>query len=134
VRHHRCLVPASGWYEWQKSGEGGRKQPFYIHATDDTGLCFAGLWATHLREGVEAHSFAILTRAAAEELAHIHNRMPVVLPPSAFAEWLDPAVAGSQDLLDQAVAQSLSHFSSYPVSAYVSSPRNQGEGCIAPLS
>jgi putative SOS response-associated peptidase YedK len=134
VRHHRCLVPASGWYEWQKSAEGGRKQPFYIHALDNSGLCFAGLWSTYLHEGAEVDSFAILTRAASQELAHIHNRMPVVLPPAAFAEWLDPAVAGSQGVLDQTVAQALSHFASYPVSAYVSSPRNQGERCIEPLN
>jgi putative SOS response-associated peptidase YedK len=134
VRHHRCLVPATGWYEWQKGAEGGRKQPFYIHLADDTGICFAGLWSTHLREGAEQHTFAILTHAAAEELAHIHNRMPLVLPADAFAEWLDPAVAGSQSVLDQAIDQSLTRFASYPVSAYVSSPRNQGERCIAPLS
>lgn len=134
VRHHRALIPATGWYEWQKSGEGGRKQPFYIHAADHRGLCFAGLWSTHLQEGVEMHSFAILTRAASDELSHIHNRMPLVLPPAAFAEWLDPALAGSQDLLDQASAQALTHFASYPVSSFVSSPRNQGERCIQPLS
>jgi putative SOS response-associated peptidase YedK len=134
VRHHRCLVPASGWYEWQRSSEGGRKQPYYIHAVNDAGLCFAGLWSTHLRAGVEADTFAILTRAAADELAHIHNRMPLVLPTTAFAEWLDPAVAGDQSVLDQAVSQSLMHFASYPVAAYVNSPRNQGERCIAPLS
>jgi putative SOS response-associated peptidase YedK len=134
VRHYRCLVPASGWYEWQKSPDGGRKQPYYMHALDDAGLCFAGLWSTHRREGVEAHTFAILTRATADELAHIHHRMPLVLPSAAYAEWLDPAVAGGQGLLDQAVAQSLTHFASYPVSPYVSSPRIQGERCIAPLS
>ncbi|MGA3158635.1 MAG: SOS response-associated peptidase [Steroidobacteraceae bacterium] len=133
VRHNRCLVPASGWYEWQQGAVGARKQPFYIHAADNAGLCFAGLWSTHLREGVEAHTFAILTRAASEELAFIHHRMPLVLPSAVFAEWLDPGVAGSQELLDQAVGQSLTHFASYPVSAYVSSSRNQGERCIAPL-
>jgi putative SOS response-associated peptidase YedK len=134
VRHHRCLVPATGWYEWQKSAEGGRKQPFYIHSADDVGICFAGLWSTHLHEGAEQHTFAILTRAAAAELAHIHNRMPLVLPPTAFGAWLDPAIAGSQSILDQAIGQSLTQFASYPVSAYVSSPRNQGERCIAPLN
>jgi len=134
VRNTRCLVPASGWYEWQKGAAGARKQPYYIHAADDSGLCFGGLWSTHLREGTEQDTFAILTRAASEELAHIHPRMPVVLPADAFAEWLDPGVSGSQALIDQTVAHSRTHFASYPVSSYVSSSRNQGERCLTPLN
>jgi putative SOS response-associated peptidase YedK len=134
VRHHRCLVPASGWYEWQKSTTATSKQPFYIHAADNAGLCFAGLWSAHQREGAEMNTFAILTRAASAELSHVHNRMPVVLPSESFAAWLDPGASADQQTLDQAVGQSLAHFDSYPVSTYVNAPRNQGERCIAPLN
>jgi putative SOS response-associated peptidase YedK len=133
VRHSRCLVPASGWYEWQKGSAGAAMQPFYIHPADNSGVCFAGLWSTHSREGSEAQTFAILTRSASEELATIHVRMPLVLPATAYAEWLDPGVSGSQALLDQFAASSLSHFASYPVSTFVNGTRNQGERCIEPL-
>jgi putative SOS response-associated peptidase YedK len=134
VRHNRCLVPASGWYEWQKGTAGSPKRPFYIHAADNSGMCFAGLWSKNAREGIETHTFAILTRAASEELASIHIRMPLVLPSTAYAEWLDPGVLGNQALLDQFSARAVGHFASYPVSTFVNGTRNQGPRCIEPLN
>lgn len=129
VRSARALVPALGWYEWQVR-EGG-KQPYFLHAAGMSGFCFAGLWSAHRgAEGPEQLSFAILTRGAASALAPVHNRMPMVLAPELFAEWLAPWKAEHSAHLASFVARSLEEFEYYPVSRYVNAPRNQGERCI----
>jgi putative SOS response-associated peptidase YedK len=129
VRNARALVPALGWYEWQ-AREGG-KQPYFIHAQGLTGFCFAGLWSAHRgADGQEQLSFAILTRGASTPLAPVHNRMPVVLAPELFAEWLAPWKNEHSAHLASFVARSLEDFEYYPVSRYVNAPRNQGERCI----
>ena len=129
VRSTRALVPALGWYEWQV--QGGAKQPYFIHAAGMQSVCFAGLWSTHRNsEGQEQLSFAILTRGASAALMPVHNRMPVVLAPELFAEWLAPWKSAHGAHLASFVARSLEQFEYYPVSRYVNAPRNQGERCI----
>ena len=129
VRSTRALVPATGWYEWQ-AREGG-KQPYFIHAPGLSGFCFAGLWSTHRgADGQDSLSFAILTRSAATSLMPVHNRMPVVLAPELFAEWLAPWKSEHSARLAAFVARSSKDFEYYPVSRYVNAPRNQGERCI----
>jgi putative SOS response-associated peptidase YedK len=133
VRHFRALVPALGWYEWQVHR--GVKQPFYIHPDGDEGVCFAGLWSE--RSGADGQvqlSFAILTRAASAALAPVHDRMPVVLPPATYDEWLAPWPDGHAERLAACVARSLEQFAYHPVARYVNSPRNQGERCIEPVA
>ncbi|MCC5809368.1 MAG: SOS response-associated peptidase, partial [Ectothiorhodospiraceae bacterium] len=71
--HRRCLVPADGWFEWQKTESG--KVPQYIYNADGELLFFAGIY--EIGEGAGEPSFAILTQPAAKHLAHIHDRMPV---------------------------------------------------------
>ncbi|NNG36655.1 SOS response-associated peptidase [Nakamurella aerolata] len=104
----RCLVPASGFYEWQKldtapatgksRGRAG-KQPFYITPKDGSVLAFAGLWEFwRSPDGAAVVSNTIITTAAVGEMAGIHDRMPLVLPASEWALWLDPAVGGEQVL------------------------------------
>ena len=129
VRHTRALVPALGWYEWR--AEAGAKQPYFIHAADMAGVCFAGLWSTHRDSaGTEQHTFAILTRAASVQLTPVHNRMPVVLAPALFDEWLAPWTGEHGTHLASFVSRALDDFEYYPVSRYVNTPRNQGERCI----
>ncbi len=129
VRSARALVPALGWYEWQV--EGSAKQPYFIHAAGMQGVCFAGLWSTHRNsEGQEQLSFAILTRGASTQLMPVHKRMPVVLSPDLFEEWLAPWKSENSAHLASFVARSLEQFEYYPVSRYVNAPRNQGERCI----
>src|SRR5262249_50443175 len=82
----RCIVPASGYYEWQKT-EGKGKQPFYIHDENDEYLPFAGLYTTWKNpEGKEIHSFTIITTAPTVNLQQIHDRMPVILGLQALLE------------------------------------------------
>jgi putative SOS response-associated peptidase YedK len=94
----RCIVPASGYYEWQKT-EGKGKQPFYIHDENDEYLPFAGLYTTWKNsEGTEIYSFTIITTQPTVNLKAIHDRMPVILEPAAEEVWLDPDVTDPQEL------------------------------------
>ncbi|MBN9669213.1 SOS response-associated peptidase [Roseibium aggregatum] len=90
VRHHRCLVPASGFYEWRRTPDG--KQPFWIHPADGDILAFAGLWDTWCDpDGGDIDTGAILTMQSNRMMSEIHHRMPVILKPDAFDDWLDTA-------------------------------------------
>ncbi len=130
LRHGRCLVPASGFYEWK--AEGGRKQPMYIHARDGGLLAFAGLRATW--EGPEGplHTVCILTTTPNELLAPIHDRMPVILAPGGWAAWLDPDAgsANMKALLAPCPAEALA---AHPVGTEVGNVRHDHPGLVAPL-
>uniref|UniRef100_A0A7C1FJD2 Abasic site processing protein n=1 Tax=Caldilinea aerophila TaxID=133453 RepID=A0A7C1FJD2_9CHLR len=132
-RRRRCIVPASGFYEWMKKN--GGKQPYYITSGDGTLLGFAGLWESWTGpEGEEIESCTILTTDANEEVARLHNRMPVILAPEDYATWL----GDGQEATPAQLAQ-LKHLfrpfpagrlKLYPVSSYVNNPRNEGAACI----
>ena len=84
IRRRRCLIPADGFYEWQKTPT-GKKQPFLIERPDSRVFAFAGLWESWMdAEGNELDSAAILTTQANETLAPIHDRMPVVIDPENY--------------------------------------------------
>ncbi|HEX5211176.1 MAG TPA: SOS response-associated peptidase [Pseudolabrys sp.] len=88
MKRRRCLIPADGFYEWQRTGE--RKQPFYVRAKSGVPLAFAGLWETWTGpNGEELDTAAIVTTRANKTLAPIHERMPVIVPPEAFDLWLN---------------------------------------------
>lgn len=131
-QRQRCLVPADGFYEWQKTA--GAKQPYFIRRRDARPLVFAGLW-DRWEGGPEGpvDSFTILTTAPNDVVAPIHNRMPVILPAVHYDAWLDPAnrdVEGLQALLGPFPAAEMT---AYPVSRYVNSPRNEGPECVSPV-
>lgn len=97
IRRRRCLIPADGFYEWAKVAGHKKKQPYYIHRTDGEPIVFAGVWERwsppvgaddELEEGETLETCTILTCAPNETMAAIHNRMPVLLPPSAWDDWL----------------------------------------------
>ena len=91
MKRRRCLFPADGFYEWRR--EANAKQPFFIHAKDDSPLAFAGLYETWTGpNGEEQETAAIVTTAANRTLQPIHDRMPVIVPPEAQDFWLDPNV------------------------------------------
>ena len=90
----RCLVPADGFYEWRREAETGRKTPFWIHPVDQAVLTFAGIWETWTHVAADPlHTFAILTTSANEDVRHVHDRMPVIVPVEDRARWLDRATA-----------------------------------------
>lgn len=89
-KRRRCLVPVTGFYEWQK-GEGKTKTPMYIHLKDQELFALAGLWEVwHSPDGDELRTFTIITTDANDFMTPIHNRMPVILRKADYATWLDP--------------------------------------------
>jgi putative SOS response-associated peptidase YedK len=94
-RRRRCLVPADGFYEWRKDPDApksAKKQPYFIHSPDGEPYAFAGLWEVWRgpnRDQEPLRSCTIITTTPNEPMAAIHDRMPVILPRSAWATWLD---------------------------------------------
>ncbi len=132
-RRRRCLVPADGFYEWQKSEAG--KQPFYIRLQGGGTFAFAGLWEFWRGpEGETIESCALLTTQPNSLLRPLHDRMPVILPRSDYALWLDPEVQTVERLQPLLVPYPAERMEAYPVGRYVNSPENEGPRCIEPLS
>jgi len=131
IKRTRCLVPSLGWYEWKKPETTRQtKQPYFIHLPNRELFHFAGLWSSWTPKGGETIlSFAILTRDAAPGIAHIHDRMPVVLPRDAYEAWLDPTAEDGRAAAATAAGAAVTNLAAHPVSTYVNSPRNQGEEC-----
>jgi putative SOS response-associated peptidase YedK len=130
-KRRRCLIPASGFYEWQKLN--GSKQPLYIQPTEEALFAFAGLWELwHSADGGEIESCTILTTTPNELMAQIHNRMPVIVEPGDYDLWLEPGDDPEQGL--HLLRPFPSHkMAAYPVSTLINSPRNDSPECIAPL-
>jgi putative SOS response-associated peptidase YedK len=131
----RCIIPVSGYYEWQ-TGADGKKQPMFIHDPSGEAMPLAGLWERwRTPEGTTLESFAVLTRAAEGFMQAIHDRMPLEVPPDQLDLWLDPNVQTAQTLapvLRSSPRLALERLRTRPVSALVSSPRNDGPECLDP--
>lgn len=124
VRHHRCLVPANGFYEW--TGGRGRKQPYLIRPRAGGVFAFAGLhehWQG--ADGSEIETMAILTVAANKTMSALHDRMPAILAPQAFDSWLDcqSGESAAMDLLAPAPEDLLE---TMPVTPKLNNPRFDG--------
>lgn len=131
-RQRRCLIPASGFYEWQTLPTG--KQPFYFTLRDDDLMAFAGLWEQwRSPDGTVVESCTILTTAANEIVAPIHDRMPVIIPSDLDARWLDPGADIGQ-LYDLCRTPPPVALHCYPVSPAVNQVRNDSEALIQPYS
>ncbi|HEY7644887.1 MAG TPA: SOS response-associated peptidase [Hyphomicrobiales bacterium] len=127
-KERRCLIPASGYYEWISVTEPGeakpRKQPFYITRKDSLPLTFAGLWE-RWKDGML--SFTILTTGAGTATRHLHDRMPVILDQAAMSLWVDHGKVHLPGDLDERVEL-------FPVSPKVNSSRYDGPDCVEPLA
>jgi len=124
LQARRCLVPADGFYEWAERG--GAKQPYHIGLREGGPFAFAGLW--------EGETCSVLTTEAAPALREIHGRMPVIVSPPCYADWLDPGRPPERELLAQLVAQAPGDWAIHPVSARVNSARIDDPACIAPAA
>ena len=124
-RRHRCLVPAEGFYEWQRRGS--RKQPMFIHRRDGEPMAFAGLWAAWRdANGEWLRSCAIVTTNANNTVAPLHDRMPVVLEERDWDCWLDPG-SGDVDALRHLLQPASDDLLvAYPVGSAVNSADNDG--------
>jgi putative SOS response-associated peptidase YedK len=134
-RTSRCLIPATGYYEWATSlGKFPPKQPFYITTKSGEPLSIAGIWSTWRNEkGELIQSASIITREAVDELATIHSRMPVFMARDRWDEWLDPKNRDIHSL--QALMQNenpTAGLATRPVSPRVNVVANNGPEIIAP--
>lgn len=134
LRERRCLVPADGYYEWQKTSSG--KQPLRITMPDGELFAFAGLWEKWSGPaGEPLLTFTIVTTAALPSLTHIHHRMPFILRPEQEGYWLNGFSGG-----DAQTARSFlnrlkpaGNLIAYPVSKRVNSPKNDDPLCAEPV-
>jgi putative SOS response-associated peptidase YedK len=132
-RRKRCLIAASGFYEWQKTGD-KQKQPYYIHRRDDKPFAFAGLWEVWSKGEEPVESSTILTTEANDLMRPLHDRMPVILDTKNFDRWLDSAQQDPKKLEPLLVPYSGKSLAAYPISTWVNSPRNQGPKSIEPVA
>jgi len=133
MRHHRCLIPADGFFEWK--GARGAKHPYYFRRPGRDPFCFAGIfdhWGA--ADGSEIESAAILTTAANDFMAPIHDRMPVVIPASAYDRWLDPEQQRPAELNDLLRAPPEDFFVREPVSPLINHVKNDLPECVEPAS
>ncbi len=127
----RCLIPATGFYEWQKQEDSKIKLPFYIHTSDNNIFSLAGLWSLWKDpDGGEFHTYTILTTEPNKLMEPIHKRMPVILRTEDEDKWLDESADKSslQNLFDPYPANLMT---AHPVSTFVNSPVNNTADCIA---
>lgn len=131
-RRRRCLVPASGFYEWQRSSGGKIRTPFYFTPEQSgAALVFAGLWDEWHRGGEVLRSFTIITTEANTDMDQIHDRMPLFLLSERWRSWLDPKT--ERPILDAMLRPPKAGFlRRYEVSPYVNSVAHEGGQCIEP--
>jgi len=131
MKYRRCLFPADGFYEWKRAGE--RKQPYFVRLKSGRAMAFAGLWESWMGpNGEEMETAAIVTTTASPSIAHIHDRMPVIVSPDAFDFWLDPKVdAEMATAVIQPAKDEL--LECYPVSSAVNRTANDSAELLAPL-
>lgn len=126
-RQSRVLVPVDAFYEWKSVA--GQKQPYLIHMKDNEPFA----WAACLSSGMgqrESATFTILTTTPNALMAEIHNRMPVIIRPENYAEWLNPSVNDVNHLHTLTGAYPDNFMESYPVSKRVNSPANEGSALL----
>ena len=132
----RCLVPADGFFEWLRDGKSrkDKPQPVYLHPASGKLVAFAGLWArAKTDDGATQLSFTIITGPPNDLVKPVHDRMPVVLDPAAYAAWLDPGVDGehARELL---AIPPIGEWIGEPVSTVVNTATNDDPRCIEPVA
>ncbi|MEV4319229.1 SOS response-associated peptidase [Actinocrispum sp. NPDC049592] len=132
----RCILPADGWFEWQRDGK--VKQPFFTTRKDGASLAMAGLWTVWRdKEKPDSEpliSCAVLTMPSVDQLTEIHDRMPVLLPPSVWNDWLDPDRKDATELIVPPSEEFLAALELRPVSTAVNSVRNNGPELLERVS
>ncbi|MGD1951060.1 MAG: SOS response-associated peptidase [Leptolyngbyaceae cyanobacterium] len=130
-KRRRCLIPADGFYEWQRAANNKKKQPFYIHLKARSLFAFAGLWEQwESGDGSYLETCTILTTEPNELMEPVHNRMPVIIAKADYERWLTASPAQVQGLMQPYDADKMA---AYPVSTLVNSPRNESPDCIEPF-
>ena len=134
-KSRRCIIPASGFYEWQKFDK-STKQPFYFYLKDKDLFGFAGLYENWLdkKTGELFETCTIITTEANAVLSPIHERMPVILKPEDYNQWLDEKEKDTSKLQNLLVPYSAQEMDSYQVSKSVNSPLVDSEDLVKPMN
>jgi len=143
LKSRRCILPADGWYEWQRGPE--HKQPYFTHYRDGSSIALAGLWEYwkpkddpegQYPEGLITAT--VLTTGAVGVLAQVHDRMPLLLPPEAWDAWLDPDTGKDDEaitgLLVPPAPELVARLEVRPISPAVNSVRNNGPELLTELA
>ena len=131
IRKRRCLIPTSGFFEWQATAA-NKKQPFCIRLADDKLFAFAGLWERWHGADGDVDTCCILTTHANELMRPIHDRMPVILDPQHFERWLDPKEQDAAVVTPLLQPFPSERMRAYPVGAWVNDPRHNDARCLEP--
>lgn len=126
IKDQRCIIIADGYYEWQ--GEKGNKQPYYIYKPDKGFMSMAGLWSRwKSNQNETVYSYTVITTEPAENINHIHNRMPAILNQNNVDDWLnsESSLEIALDLL-----KPYAGLQYHPISKYVNSVGNNSPKCI----
>ena len=125
-KSRRCLIPATGFYEWKH--EGRMKQPYYIKMKNGSLFAMAGIWESwQSPQGKTIESCSIITTEPNGIVAKIHDRMPVIIPNQSYGLWLSSTGNSLQEFLRP---HSSFKMTAYPVSGMVNNAKNEGDGCI----
>ena len=129
IYQKRCIVPSDGYYEWKKNGP--HKTAYFINRKDNGLLLFAGLWELWSSPSGPIYSYTIITTKAQQDIAHIHNRMPVILDKSKVDNWIN--IENKSFEIQEAISQTERSLDHYQVSNFVNSPNNNSKKCITPF-
>jgi putative SOS response-associated peptidase YedK len=130
-QRRRCLIPSDGFYEWKAIPGQKTKQPMFVQV-DNTTFAMAGLWERwNPPQGEPVETCTIITTAPNELMATVHNRMPVILPPSVWDAWLDPAWTTASEVVSLLRSYPAAEMQLTPVSTRVNNVRNEGPELIA---
>ena len=134
-RSRRCIIPASGFYEWQKTAKGA-KQPFYFYLKEKEVFGFAGLYEEWLdrHSGELLETCAIITAEANEILKPVHERMPVILKPESYAQWLDPREKDTNTLQTLLAPYPSEEMSAHAVSRAVNIATTDSAELVVPIN
>lgn len=134
-KYHRCLLLADGFYEWKNQPGTKTKVPYFIRLKSGSPFAFAGLWDSwHSPDGSLINSATIITTEPNSLMATLHNRMPVILPPDAYTQWLDPSVRTPESLQHLLLSYPSENMMAHPVSTLVNSPANDSPECLIPAN
>lgn len=134
-KRRRCLIPASGFYEWKKNPDGKSKTPMYIRMKDSRPFAFAGLWEVwRSPDGSELSTCTIITGPPNRLVQTIHDRMAVILRPGDYQAWIDPVERPADSLTALLEPFPAELMEAFPVSRAVNSPGNDGAALIEPAA
>ncbi len=127
-QHRRCLIPATGFFEWQTSAVG--KHPYHVHYPDNRLFAFAGVWEHWEHDLETVYSCTIITTAANDKITPIHDRMPVIITPDYYSRWLDKKNTAIE-MTDFLAADAYGEMQLTAISTWVNNPLHNDAKCLS---